>query len=869
MRLSSIAALGLASFTSIFGQEVEPSLSLEDARLAGLEKSKYLNEKYSEWSAQKTPRADLATFRESIQPILEKACIQCHGPEKEKASFRVDTLDPNLVTGGDVSWWLEVLDVVSNGEMPPPDEDDIEFPDGHRAEFVDWLTQQVQIASQVRRSEEGHTSFRRMTRYEFNYALQDLLGLDYDFAGALPPESASEEGFKNSSEMLQMSVMQLEEYRKITRTALEKALVKGSKPALTFYGIDLADGARKSFAAELEKAEKETEENGDRQKRNRKAASRSGAPHYFNREVNEVIANYRSNMRGRPYPSLDSVPEEPPLGSKYGFIVPGGQKASFNLGAHLPERGGLRVRIRASNASDDSEIPWLRLRFGYQPSNNSHTNFVVSRKDLIVEAPLGEEQFYEFEIPLSEIDRNPYRGEEIKKVNSTENIFIENANPSGNSRLFVDYIEVATPYYDQWPPESHSALFPPVGGRDEVAYAREVISRLMALAWRRDVSEAEVDRKMELYEAIRPACDNSEEALVDVMANLLASPNFLYLVQSSDPDHYEIATRLAMFLWSSVPDRELLDLAREEGLDSATLQKQTRRMLGDPRAERFTRHFVRQWLGMDLLDHLNVDKTVYRNFSPDLKNAMQEEPIVFFAELLRRNESILNFLHADFAMVNRTLIRHYRFGDDSIKTNEFRRVPVGGERRGGILTQAGLLAMNSDGRDSHPLKRGIWLLERVLNDPPAPPPPSVPEIDLADPRIAEMTLKERMEDHRDDPACMSCHQKIDPWGIAFENFDALGSWREKIGGEPVDASSRLFNREELAGIEGLKRYLLLNRQDQFASALVHKVSGYALGRPLAFADRSELEGITAKLRQQGDGLNTLIELIVTSDLFRN
>ena len=177
--------------------------------------------------------------------------------------------------------------------------------------------------------------------------------------------------------------------------------------------------------------------------------------------------------------------------------------------------------------------------------------------------------------------------------------------------------------------------------------------------------------------------------------------------------------------------------------------------------------------------------------------------------------------------------------------------------------------MNSDGKDSHPLKRGIWLLESLLHDPPPPPPPAVPEIDLADPEILKLTLKERMEDHRNDPACMSCHAKIDPWGIAFENFDAIGAWRDKIGKQPVDATSQLYNQTELAGMDGLKRYLLENRQDQFARAMVHKLASYALGRPLSFADRAEVEQITAKLRRQEDGLKTLIKLLVASELFQS
>lgn len=855
-------AVLLASVIAVSAQEdkPEPPVSLEEAKAIGLKNSRYLKTTPGQTDPDHTPEPDLAAFQKEIRPLLEQSCIQCHGPDKQKADFRVDNLDPNLATGDDVSWWLEVFDVISSGEMPPPEEQDLELADADRTRVIDWLTNEIQVASRIRRSEEGHTSFRRLTRYEYNYALQDLTGLAYDFANDLPPETASEDGFKNSSEMLQMSAAQFEEYHQIAREALGKAVVKGPRPQETYFLIDLAADARKAHES---KSKKESDA------KKKKAPSRSGAPHYFDRAADQVITNYGSNMRGRPYPSQEQTPSASHVHSNFGLVIPGRQKASFNLGPALADRGDLRVRIRASNASDEEEIPWLRLRFGYQPSNNSHTNFVVSREDIIVEAKPGKEQWYEFRIPLSEIDRNPYRGKKIQKVNSTENILIENANPNSKSRLFISSIEVTTPYFEQWPPKSHSGLLPPKQSEEEVDYARKVIRDFMPVAWRREVSSEEVERKLALYESVRATYEDPQDALIEVMANILASPHFLYVVQSPEPDPFEVATRLSLFLWSSIPDSELLKLARSGQLDAEEVQKQTKRLLADPRADRFSKHFVRQWLGMDLLDYLNVDRDVYRNFTPDLRSAMQEEPIAFFDELLDQNTSILSFLHADFAMVNRTLGSHYRMPGDLIKTNEFERVSIQDTNRGGILTQAGLLAMNSDGKDSHPLKRGIWLLEKILNDPPAPPPPSVPEIDLADPKIAEMTLKERMIDHRNDAACMSCHQRIDPWGLVFENYDALGSWRDKIGKDPVDSTVTLFSKEKLDGIEGLKRHLLLHRQDQFASAMVHKLSAYALGRPLSFADRSELDEITTNLRRNGDGLHTLIELIVTSDLFRN
>lgn len=302
-----------------------------------------------------------------------------------------------------------------------------------------------------------------------------------------------------------------------------------------------------------------------------------------------------------------------------------------------------------------------------------------------------------------------------------------------------------------------------------------------------------------------------------------------------------------MFLWCSVPDDQLLELARLGKLSNETiLQNEVMRMLDDLRAERFTQQFVHQWLDMQLLEFLNTD----RQFGSSLKEAMQQEPVSFFREILNQNDNVLNFVHSNYTMANERLANHYNL--EGIHGSEFRRVPLKpDDRRGGLLTHAGLLAMNSSGKDSNPLKRGIWMLESFLNDPPPPPPPAVPEIDLADPEIAKMTLKERMEDHRNHAACLSCHSRIDPWGIAFENYDAQGRWRTDVEGKPVDSTSHLFNNEPLEGMDGLKRFLLKNRQDQFVLALTHKLSVFALGRPLTFADQAMLEEIAAKVQPKG------------------
>ena len=501
----------------------------------------------------------------------------------------------------------------------------------------------------------------------------------------------------------------------------------------------------------------------------------------------------------------------------------------------------------------------------------------------MIDAPPGEPRFYQWDIPLSEIyPRNPVRktvelGAQ-KLTNPSEYIRLHNTSLSPSADVQFDYVEVSAPVYEQWPPASHAGIFiDSENSEDENAYAREIVSSFMTRAWRRSVTSAEVDRKMAYFASIRPVCEDFQQAVIEVLATVLTSPRFLYLVQSDRSateagqslDEFELATRLSMFLWCSTPDDELFDLAANGRLsETDELVRQTNRLLADPRHERFSKHFVRQWLNMELLTFLTVDTSTYPEFDATLQEAMQQEPIAFFEEVLQNDQSVMDFLHADYALVNQRLAQHY--GISNVQGNHFRRVSLNpDDNRGGLLTQAGLLAMNSDGTDSHPLKRGIWLLESILNDPPPPPPPAVPEIDLADPGILEMTLKERIENHRNSPACFSCHAKIDPWGIAFENFDAVGSWRTQSRGSEIDASSLLYNQHELDGVDGLKRYLLANRQDQFARAIVHKMLTFALGRPLTFADRVSVDRLTVELRKEGDGLATLVRLIVTSDVFQS
>ena len=856
--------------------------SFDELKVEGARRSSYHTHE-SKRVAETAPEPDLKTFQKLIQPVLAKACFECHGPDKQKGELRIDTLNADLFAGNDVDWWLEVLAVLTNGEMPP--EDEVELADGDRTRVIEWLAAEIQIASTTRRATIKHSSFRRMTRYEYNYALQDLLGLPFDFAEDLPPDPTSKDGFQNSSEVLHVSGMQFRAYLDASRRALRLATITGEQPEMLHWGVSMPAAAAVEWAKQDQQLANLRKKHKDDSKKLEVELARQAER--FSKRPNGVF--YKDLKSGRmarqswgyngakfAWKPAKKRPEVPAQLEQIA-VVPQRKALVVELGNQLPERGMLRVRVRASRESREHDgAPSLQLMFGWQASNDSSSSYVIGKEELVVAAAPGAAQFYEWQVPLSQIyPRNLVRKtQELGQLPSpSEYIKILNTSHSGGD-VWIDHVEVSAPVYEQWPPTSHTKIF---GDRasskpaEENVYAREVLTQFLSRAWRRDATQQEVAQKVKLFEKLRPKCGSFEDAMVETLATVLASPNFLYVVASKADglSGLELATRLSIFVWCSTPDRELQTLASAGQLqDADVLRDQLERMLRDPKARRFSQHFVRQWLGLELLDFLHVDRKAYPRFDATLKQAMAEEPIAFFHEVLQQDHSALEFLHANFTMANERLAKHYGLSD--VTGNQFRRVELTPEQgRGGLLTQAGLLAMNSDGIDSHPLKRGIWMLERLLNDPPPPPPPAVPEIDLTDPEIAKMTLKQRIENHRDHPACMSCHAKIDPWGIAFENFDAVGRFRTKIGGKPVDSVSVLFNKQKLDGVDGLKRFLLKNRQDQFVRALVQKLATFALGRPLTFADRAAIDEITAQTRMRGDGLATMITSIVTSELFQS
>ena len=864
---------------SLFSEQYD----LNKARDLGKQKSHYLNSEPSEdLEIIQMPKADLESFKKVIAPILKKNCQGCHGPEKTKGNFRADKLEGNLLESTDIDKWVEVYEVLSNSEMPPEDEPDYHITDKQRKQFIDWLSTEMKKASQVQQNKSRHTSFKRMNKYEYNNVLQDLLGVKADFANELPPETISEDGFKNNSELLQMTPSQFETYRKSGLRALKKAYITEDQPKPLYFNFELQEALNYS----------KNDRRGTPIDSSAKDFSKSRKrPHIIDSKTGKGYTGRHLYVGGWDYSKSNNDNKDLTL------VLPRYEFVALELGSDLPDKGILQIRIKAGRTTfKKNDFVSLAIDFSDSISVSYKGRSFKNEFILPVKASVTNPEYIQFEVNLNEIKRSPFRKpmglnslkptkkgltkkqkERHRNQTSTEFLIIKSVSSSWDKpteeplEIHIDQIEILSPVFKNWPPKSHSNIFINSPNKtNEKVYAQEVINNFIARAWRRSVAKEEIKPYLNLFDTFRPEFTSFEETIIEVLATALAAPEFLYLSQnqSEEFNDYDIAERLSFFLWSSLPDNELLNLAKQGKLKSIeVINSQIERMLNDEKAKRFIKTFSEEWLGLGGLDSISVDKK-HHYLSEGLRVSMKKEISEFFNEVLVSNSNVLDFIHSDYAVLNKPLSRHYNI--HTVHGLYFRKVPVHvSKKRGGILTAGGILTMNSDGKDSHPLRRGIWLLERILQDPPPPPPPNVPEVDLTDPKILKMTLKERLADHRNHAACKSCHQKIDPWGIAFENYNAIGKFRTQINKKPVDSSATLFNKQKLNGIQGLKYYLLTERQDQFIRALIHKMTSYAVGRPLTFSDRAEIDRMATELRKKGDGLRELIPIIVNSKIFQS
>ncbi len=456
------------------------------------------------------------------------------------------------------------------------------------------------------------------------------------------------------------------------------------------------------------------------------------------------------------------------------------------------------------------------------------------------------------------------------------------ANVSGDQRyegdrgLHVDSMVVRGPvaWNEDRLPSSHRKIVvktPDFGDQSRLDCAREVITRFADRAFRRPALPDEVDRILGIFRLANDRGESFERGIQIALATVLASPQFLFLVEPDESSEdrpltdFELASRLSYFLWSSMPDEGLFLEARR-GTLRANLRKQVVRLLADPRSDEFVKNFAGQWLQLRKLAVVTPDKDLFPGFDDTLRRSMRQETERYFSHILRENRSVLELLDSDYTFVNEPLARHY--GIEGVVGDQFRKVALADRRRGGVLTQASVLTLTSNPNRTSPVKRGQWILQQILGTPPPPPPPDIPKLDDSPKSAETASLRERMEAHRSDPKCASCHLQMDSLGFALENYDAVGRWRSMDGQFPIDPAGELIGRRKFADVKELKGILNSSSAKKFSKTLVENMLTYGLGRGLEPFDYCTVEEIRKQLAAHDYRIGQIVFGIVESKSFQ-
>ncbi|HEY8506456.1 MAG TPA: DUF1592 domain-containing protein [Gemmataceae bacterium] len=829
--------------------------------------------------AADSPRADDAGFTRTVKPFLQRHCTACHGPKRQEAELRLDTISGDLLAGPDAAKWHEVLARLHKGEMPP--EGRPRPPAAEQAKVIDWITREQRKAEAAVKDTGGRVVLRRLNRAEYNNTVRDLVGIDFTPADDFPADPPAH-GFDNIGSALTVSPLHVEKYLAAAREILDRAVVTGPAPKPVKYRFELEEKGwrsrpegRRQVRYALVDHGKGTHTPGEPFVRLPRDDTGAGFGFFDFPAAGDYVIRVRA---WSVIPPRQEVAAAALKKTREGFEKDLAKTTDPKRRQQMLARWEREAPERAAHFQTDPV-------YDYGPPRLKLTD---DRKNVLAEVdvpnPADEPRVYEFRRRFA-----AGRGG-VRVTNSysiprlLENFWFTRHDDFPRPTLFVDWIEVEGPVTDGWPPPSHRRIFFDSPNRhDEDVYAKEVLQRFMTRAFRRPVRPEELERMLALFAKVRPQKPSFEEAVKVPLAAVLTSPHFLYLVEPNDggaprplTDH-ELASRLSYFLWSSMPDDELFALANSGKLrDAEALAGQVDRMLKDPKSRALVENFTGQWLGVRDLGKVVPDRGLYPWYDDHLQESMARESYAFFAEVLHNDLSVRNFIDSDFAVLNERMARFYGIG--GVRGDHFRRVPVKpGDHRGGVLTQASVLTVTSNGTRTSPVVRGVWVLENPLGDPPPPPPPDAGDLAPKVPGIDKATVRVRLEAHRRLANCAACHNKIDPLGFALENYDAVGRWREREGfgprgrvnpnDPPIDASGKLPDGRSFVGVGGLKK-LLLEDEDRFLDCLTGKMLTYALGRGVEPTDRELVRELREGMKRDGYTLRGLIKGIVRSDAFR-
>ena len=777
-----------------------------------------------------------------VRPFLAKHCVECHDADVQKGDFRVDNLSPKVGIEN-TPQWLEIMERINTGEMPPkkvkvrPGADE-------SAKVVEWISMRMKEGESAHMAARGRVSYNRLTRDEYVNTVRDLIGVQFD---ANDPGNLLEDpewhGFERIGSVLTLSPSNIEKYLGAAETILSEAypdpLPKNTKPAPPFGGSKPA--------------------------------------------VSEGQINQRHRERLRELGLLDKVRFE---------MWPGDMFRDSLLKDPLPESGIYEISYTLSGLKPEKgRAPRLKV---YE----AKLDRVLFEQDIVAPEDKPVTVTFRAHLPKGRPNIEVYndvpgppntprsgRHGEVPFISTKIGRMpwqMKLTDEAGQARypfLIMDAVSWKGPIIEDKEKQLRDDYMPREEGN--MQQARVCLATLAKRAFRRAVTDAEISHYMRIVQSELDAKETFRNAVKAGMLAILNSKSFLFIAEGDENasrqtlNDWEIASRLSYLLWNTMPDAELFALAEQGKLrDKTVLAQQVARLLADARAQRFTDSFATQWLRLRKVGMFQPDKKLYPDYDKALESSMIGETKAFFREVLTSGLSLREFLHSDWTMMNPQLAQFYGLPKATLgDADEFQRVSLPAEsHRGGLLTHASILSLTSDGVRHRPVHRGVWVMEAIFGKSPPPPPANVNPIPT-NPTGPKATLRQKLEAHIHDANCAACHAKIDPLGLAFENFDAIGRWRTEevtdgIGANPkVTANGSLPDGRSYQTADDFKK-LLLGDLDAFNHTFIEKLATYGLRRSMSFGDRDDLKVIAAVGKAKDYRVKDIVTALVTSDLFQ-
>ncbi len=766
---------------------------------------------------------------EQAKSFLQKHCQECHQGGQSKSNFDLTTLPQDFSSRLHRQQWLSVAEQIKLGNMPPPEKPRPDAKDAAR--LMDWIHSQAQQAELLEREREGRVVMRRLNRAEYANTVRDLLGVEVDLTDLLPLDTSTN-GFDNNAELLHTSSYLMRNYLDAADRVLDEAIANEPEPWILKKRFDI---------------------------REEKTVKKTGSVYRHTDDGVAIFATWESaNIR----------------------------VTMWNFRSHV--RGKYRFRISGYGFQSEGKPVAFRVTAG--------TLKEVTEERLVdyFAVPADKPTVIEFTEQLEPENRIRILAEGLPALPpAVEKIGADKYTGPG---LVIQWVDIEGPILESWPPPSHKAIFGDLKlervspNRFEVVSsqpmidAERILRQFARRAFRRNVGDKDIEPFLARVKSKLDQGAGFEAAMRVGLKGILVSPDFLFLrEQAPRLDDFALASRLSYFLWSSMPDEELFQLAAEGKLhEPDVLRQQVDRLLSDPKAKAFNTNFTGQWLSLRAIDSTLPDGKLYPEYDDILKTSMLKETALFFDDVLTNDLPLTNFVSSDFTYLNARLAKHYRIPD--VEGMEMRKVTLPGDsHRGGLLTMGSILKVTANGTTTSPIIRGAWVLERILGTPPPKPPADVAAIE-PDIRGAT-TIREQLAKHRNVDSCASCHRHIDPPGFALENFDVIGGWREhyRATGEPreingrrvrywngpaVDASDELVDGRKFKDIDEYKQLLLADK-DQLARNLAEKLLAYGTGAAPTPTDKPHIDLVVQRVREKSYGFKSLIHEIVQSELFQS